>query len=415
MIKKIFVAVLFLCAFPSIIFASNATGAKIGDMYYDNLRDAIENAEENQTIKLLSNTQLEKGIVLTKNITIDLNGNTITSPTAVFEIQKGYLTLTGKGVIRETEPNYGVIRVIGSEIPTNEKYSAVKVGKDVTLEGWAGIFVSHKNKKSYDTYVYLEGTINATSDTQGNRGIGVYVNGSIQDKNNEPVINIMDGANIYSNGFGLYIGGYSNVYINKANITANFGGIAIKAGSLHIDGATITCTGKDETPTEGNGNGINESGTTIQIESNKGYAGDIKLNIKDGKFTSKNSNVIYEYVSNGSSTTVKNINISGGTFVSETDKNIFLLSDSFKNKHSKFIGGGKYTSNINEYLLSGYSTSLHNGYYVVTSSTMKTVFLETNDNPTNKIISLLITLVILTIISLLAYINRNKILKFVKR
>ena len=186
----------------------------IKDMYYDNLSDAITAAKENETIKLLSNAALEKGIVLTKNIKIDLNGNTITSPTAVFEVQKGLLTLTGKGFIRETEPNYGVIRVIGSETPTDEKYSIVKVGKDVTLEGWTGIFVSHKDKKSYGVNVYLEGTINAVSDIQKNKGIGIYVNGSIQDKNNEPTINILDGATINSNGFGLYIGGYANVFIN---------------------------------------------------------------------------------------------------------------------------------------------------------------------------------------------------------
>ena len=414
--KKILLFVILnLLLFPKIILASNTTGAKIGNMYYDNLSDAIEAAKENETIKLLSNASLEKGIILTKNLTIDLNGNTITSPTSVFEVQKGILTLTGKGVIKETAPNYGVIRVIGSETTTNEKYSAVSVGKDVTLEGWAGIFVSHKNKKSFGVKVDLEGTINAVSDTQGNKGIGVYVNGSIQDKNNEPVINIMDGANINSNGFGLYIGGYSRVFINKANITGNFGGIAIKAGSLDIDGAIVTCTGKDETPTESNGDGINESGTTIQIESNKGYAGDIKLNIKDGKFISKNSNVIYEYVSSGSQTTVDNINISGGTFISEANKNIFLLSDSFKNKHPKFITGGEYSSNINDYLLSGYQITLDDNYYIVTSSTMKSVFLETNSTTTSKVASLMITFVILIILSLITYFNRNKILNFIKK
>lgn len=414
MIKKFILVVVVIFMFPNDILASNNVGAKIGNMYYDNLSDAISAAKENETIKLLSNAPLEKGIILTKNIKIDLNGNTITSPTAVFEVQKGLLTLTGKGFIRETEPNYGVIRVIGSEKPTDEKYSIVKVGKNVTLEGWTGIFVSHKDKKSYGVNVYLEGKVNAVSDIQKNKGIGIYVNGSIQDKNNEPTINILDGATINSNGFGLYIGGYANVFINKASITGTFGGIAIKAGTLDINGATITCTGKDETPTESNGDGINESGTSIQIESNKGYAGDIELNIKDGKFISKNSNVIYEYVSNGSNTQVKNINISNGTFVSEANKNIFLLSDSFKSTHPRFISGGKYTSNINDYLLSGYETTLDNNYYVVTSNTMKSVFFET-DSTASKITSLIITTVILTILSIIAYINRDKIIKFVKK
>ena len=322
--------------------------------------------------------------------------------------------LTGKGTIKETEPNYGVIRVIGSETPTNETYSSVKVGKDVTLEGWAGIFVSHKNKKSFGVKVDLEGTINAISDTSGGVGIGVYINGSIQDKKDEPVINILDGAKINSNGVGVYVGGYSNVLIKKSNITGVENGLGIKAGNIEIDGATITCTGEDYTPTEGYSNGILKSGTAIQIESNTGYAGNIKLNIKKGNFISENSNVLYEYIGGGTNTQVNSINVSGGTFNSKKNKNVFLLSEPFKTSHPKFVSGGKYTSNVNEYLLSGYQTTLDNNFYVVTSSTMKTVFSETNNNISNKIIPLMITFVIIIVLTILTYFNKNKILKFLK-
>ena len=414
MIKKILILIITILLLPNNIYASSNTGARIGNNYYDSLSDAINEAKENETIKLLSNAPLEKGIILTKSITIDLNGNTITSPTAVFEVQKGTLTIKGKGLIKETEPNYGVIRVIGNETPTNEVYSAIKVGKDVTLEGWAGIFVSHKNKKSFNVQVDFEGKINAVSDTAGGTGIGIYINGSIQDKSNEPVINILDGADISSDGVGVYIGGYSNVNIKKTTITGIENGLGIKAGNITIDGATITCTGKDYTPTEGYNDGILKSGTTIQIESNKGYAGNIKLDIKEGKFISKDSNVLYEYIGGGNKTQVENIKISGGTFISEKNKDVFLLSDSFISTHPKFISGGKYTSNVNKYLLSGYQTTLDNNYYIVTSNTMKSVFKETTNSRFNPI-TLIITVVIILILSIVAYINRNKIIKLIKK
>lgn len=414
MIKKILILIITILLLPNNIYASSNTGARIGNNYYDSLSDAINEAKENETIKLLSNAPLEKGIILTKSITIDLNGNTITSPTAVFEVQKGTLTIKGKGLIKETEPNYGVIRVIGNETPTNEVYSAIKVGKDVTLEGWAGIFVSHKNKKSFNVQVDFEGKINAVSDTAGGTGIGIYINGSIQDKSNEPVINILDGADISSDGVGVYIGGYSNVNIKKTTITGIENGLGIKAGNITIDGATITCTGKDYTPTEGYNDGILKSGTTIQIESNKGYAGNIKLDIKEGKFISKDSNVLYEYIGGGNKTQVENIKISGGTFISEKNKDVFLLSDSFISTHPKFISGGKYTSNVNKYLLSGYQTTLDNNYYIVTSNTMKSVFKETTNSRFNPI-TLIITIVIILILSIVAYINRNKIIKLIKK
>ena len=414
MIKKILILIITILLLPNNIYASSNTGARIGNNYYDSLSDALNEAKENETIKLLSNAPLEKGIILTKSITIDLNGNTITSPTAVFEVQKGTLTIKGKGLIKETEPNYGVIRVIGNETPTNKVYSAIKVGKDVTLEGWAGIFVSHKNKKSFNVQVDFEGKINAVSDTAGGTGIGIYINGSIQDKSNEPVINILDGGDISSDGVGVYIGGYSNVNIKKATITGIENGLGIKAGNITIDGATLTCTGKDYTPTEGYNDGILKSGTTIQIESNKGYAGNIKLDIKEGKFISKDSNVLYEYIGGGNKTQVENIKISGGTFISEKNKDVFLLSDSFISTHPKFISGGKCTSNVNKYLLSGYQTILDNNYYIVTSNTMKSVFKETTNSRFNPI-TLIITIVIILILSIIAYINRNKIIKLIKK
>jgi len=415
MIKKILLVVLLIITYPLTTIASSSIGAKVGNEYYDNLSDAIDASKPNETIKLLSNANLEKGIVLTKNINIDLNGNTITSPTAVFEVQRGHLTLTGKGKIKETEPNYGVIRVIGSETPTNETFSAVSVGEDITLEGWAGIFISHKNKKSHNVKVSLKGTINAVSDTSGGVGIGVYVNGSIQDKNNPPTIHILDGAKITSNGDGLYIGGYSNVIIKKANILGEENGIGIKAGNIEIDGATIICTGKDFTPTEGYNNGILKSGTTFQIESNTGYAGNIKLDIKDGKFTSKNSNVLYEHIGSGTKTQVDSIKISNGTFISEAKKNVFLLSDSFKSTHPRFIRGGKYTSNPKEYLLAGYTSNLENDYYEVSKTIMKTVFNETSNNSSNKVITVIITLVILIGLITLIFKNRNNIMITIKK
>ena len=92
-----------------------------------------------------------------------------------------------------------------------------------------------------------------------------------------------------------------------------------------------------------------------------------------------------------------------------------MLSDSFKNKHSKFINGGKFTSDIKEYLSPGYQTTLNDNNYVVTSSTMKSVFLEKNSTTSSKAASLIITFVILITLSLITYLNRNKILEFIKR
>ena len=131
MIKRLALLMAVL-VFPNVVLASNNTGAKIGNMYYDNLSDAIEAAKENATIKLLSNAPLEKGIILTKSITIDLNGNTITSPTAVFEVQKGILTIKGKGLMLGKMDNDNEELSIKGEVSAMEY---VNVNKDKTTGG----------------------------------------------------------------------------------------------------------------------------------------------------------------------------------------------------------------------------------------------------------------------------------------
>ena len=409
MIKKFLCYLLiFLGIIPVFVNASENYEAKVDDNYYMSLEEAIANATSGDTIVLTSNEILEETLLINKIVNIDLNGKSISAPSKVFQVEGGTLNLIGEGTIKETEPNYGAIMVIGSTDPSNSSYSVVNVGKNVKLEGWSGIFITHNNKKSYGVEINLSGKINAIDDTSGGSGAGVYVNGTIQDQNNHPVVNILDGAKITSSGNGLYIAGYSTFNIGKAYISGKESAIGIKSGTLNINGATIICTGEDTTPTEGYNNGIKSSGTAIQIESNNGYAGDIKLNINSGTITSKHSNVIYEYIGKGSDSQVESISISGGNFRSEDNKEVFSLSNSLKEKHPKFISGGKYSSNPNQYLKADYTTTLDNDLYTVVKSTMKEIFFNNKDS-NNNTLKIIITLVIVATLGIIIYLNRTKL------
>lgn len=414
--KIIFIFLLFFIITPIFVNASISSLVKVGGKYYDTLEEAIANASSTDTITLISDVKLDDTLNINKTVNINLNGNDITSKEKVFLIQGGVLNLSGKGTIKELEPNYGAIMVIGSDNQNDDDYSIVNVGKDVTLEGWSGIFITHEDSKSYGVVVNLDGKINAVDDTSGGEGVGVYVNGNIKHQNNSPVINIKDDAYIESTGNGLYIAGYTTVNIGKSYISGVESGIGIKAGKLNIDGATVIGSGEDKTPTEGYNNGIKASGTSIQIESNDGYAGNIELNIKSGNFKSKNSNIIYEYIGRGNNSLVKNINISGGSFISEAKKDVFRLSNEMKSSHNSFITGGEYSSNPNEYLEVGYTSSLDNSLYKVTKSTMKSVSLDNSDvnSKSNSLIKWLIIIIVLTISGILVYLNRKKVLKFLK-
>lgn len=411
MIKKFIFSILLLI--PIVTFASDNEGIYVGNKAYNSLEEAIKNASSTDIIELYSDIKLDNKLAINKVVNIDLNGNDITAPSTVFLVQGGTLNVTGKGTIKETNPYNGAIRVIGKSSDTDELYSAVNIEEDVTLEGWSGIFITHTSNKSHGVYVNLAGNINAVDDTSGANGAGIYVNGSIKHVETSPVINIKDNAKITSTGSGFYIAGYATFNIGEAYIEGKHSGIGIKSGKLNIDGATVVCNGKDTTPTDGYNNGMNSSGTAIQIESNSGYAGDIVLNISRGNIKSKNSSVIYEYIGKGNTTNVKSISISGGTFTSDADKNVFLLSNSFKNTHSSFISGGKFSSNPDDYLKAGYTSHLDNNYYDVSKSAMAVfgVHSSTNSNVTN-VIWLCISLIV---VGAIAFLYRNQITRFFRK
>lgn len=394
--------------------ASANVKARIGDIFYDTLEEAINAASSTDTINLTTDVNLDNTLEINKTVNINLNNRTISADEKVFLVEGGSLNLTGNGKIMETKPNYGAIMVIGSNDPSKKNYSTVSIGSGITLEGWSGIFITHNNKKSYGVLVNMNGDINAVDDTSGGPGAGVYVNGNIKDNENSPIINLSNTVNITSTGNGIYSAGYATYNINGAYISGDESALGIKSGVFNIIDGTLIGTGLDKTPTSGNNNGINASGTAIQIESNKGYKGDIELYIKDGDIKSKNSYVIYEYVVNNTQTKVKNIDITGGTFISEKDKDVISVSDSFKTNHPNFISGGSYSSNPTNYLKSGYSTSLNDkSLYEVTKSTIS-VFGNKNENRNNSIpIFPIIGSIIVLGITL--YLSRKKIFNFISK
>jgi len=305
--------------------------------------------------------------------------------------------------------------VVGSNSSKDNKYSVVNIDEEVTLEGWSGIFITHENSKSYGVEVNFAGKINSVNDTNGGTGIGIYVNGKIKDQEKHPVVNIKDGARIKSTGNGLYIAGYSTFNIGDAYIEGEESGIGIKSGILNIDGATVVSNGEDKTPTEGYNNGIKASGTAIQIESNNGYAGKVQLNISNGNFKSKNSHVIYEYIGKGNNSLIYSMSFSNGTFISESNKDVFSFSQSFKDIHSGFISGGKYSSNPSKYLKSGYDVVNEGGIYSVTKNTLKKVSSINSDSNKSSFITSLIWIFILVILGIIIYFNRNRILSIFKK
>ena len=411
MLRK-FIFSIVLCFICINVNASSLVAARIGNEYYDSFIEAFNAAGPNDTITLARDIRLTETLNVNKTVNINLNNHVIEAKEKVFMVQGGSLNITGKGTIRELEPYYGAIVIKGSTDPSNRDYSTINVSKDVTLEGWSGIFIDHDNKKSYGVLVNMDGDIKAVSDVEGGPGAGIYVNGYIQDKNNSPVINLGENVKITSTGNGIYSPGYATYNINGAYIEGVESGLGIKSGVFNIFDGTIKGTGEDKTPTSGNNNGINASGVAIQLESNPSYKGEIELKIKNGIIESENTYVIYEYVVNNSPTQVKNIDITGGVYRTNSNKDVFSMSDSFNSTHNSFISGGTFSSNPSNYLKSGYTTSKNsNNMYEVISSTIS-VFAHNNEKGGSNIF-IWITLIIL--ITFMISINRKSIINLINK
>lgn len=327
---------------------------------------AFKTAESGDVVKLIDNITytLPERVLVSTDVTLNMNNHNIDFDGASvrsFTVQGGSLNIIGKGTI--SHPEHNALNVRGTTDKTKVNYSTLKVGKDVTVNGLYGIavFYDPENKKlGYGVNVEFAGKIEKS--TEG----GITINGTLQNAEGAPVINILDGAVINSEKAGLYAAGNGTWNIGKANITGKELAFGIKSGKVIINGGTFTCTGESKMPTEGYSNGINASGAAIQLESNKDYYGNIELIIKDGTFTSKNAVSIYEYLAkNIKKTNVNKIEILGGKFVSARGNNNFLLSEELDYKGAIAVSGGTFSANPVSYLKPAHKVTFSEEKYVV--------------------------------------------------
>ena len=279
--KKVLATILALVMALSLCSVSWAT-ASASVNSADALKTAVESSGE---ITLGEDIEISETISVSKSVTINLNGKTITGKNGeagrrVFNVVAGgSLTLTGSGTITtagnndETFPdNSSVIRV---GVNTEGAACGLVVGKDVKIIAPAsyGIAVFGKNTKQT---LEVSGTVTAkeASAISGNGGAGYT----------ETEITINDGATIISeNNVAVYHPQAGTLTVKAANITGS-GGIEIKSGraNVNVAGAYIEATGSvDHT---GNNDGTSSRGYAIAVVENPGYKGAPSAVIQNGEF-----------------------------------------------------------------------------------------------------------------------------------
>ncbi|WP_412111982.1 S-layer homology domain-containing protein [Evtepia sp.] len=299
------------------------TEATVGNVAYDSLATAIDDAEAGETVTLLKDVNVANTIDINKDLTIDLNGKMITgvfgdAGRRVFYVQKGILTLTGEGTVTTAARNdnsfannSSVIRVGNGSSWTEAgtDTAGLVVGADVTVLAPASYGIGAFGSATEET-VTIYGKVLAT-------GSASAVSGNGLDTLTGTTINIEDGAEISAkNAVAIYHPQVGTMTIGAASITGT-GGIEAKAGSttVTVDGATITATG--EVDHTANSDGTSTDGYAIAAVENDDYAGNATIRIENGHFIGPVAVLTDNLVVESKDATIE---ISGGNFSEPVNK-----------------------------------------------------------------------------------------------
>ena len=323
--------------------------AQVGDTRYDTLAAAvaaIKSSNQAGTIELLRNVSERLWIRNNEDVTLNLNGYTLSSEYQTANVRHGKLTVNGPGTIKEDEPYFGALLIKGSTNQNDTDYAVATINKGVTLEGWAAVFIDQfdsttNNKgKAYGITVNLNGAVlNGKKDTDNQFSSCVYVNGNITDATNAPTIKL-DSTTITSEGHGMYLAGYTNTTVTNSSIIGSQTGIEIRAGKLNVNNTTVTGNGDFSCTPNDNGSTTNGVGVAIAQHTTKLPT---EVTISGGTISGKYA--VYESnPQNNDSTSIGNVKLSitDGKFNGST-------AAVYSQDVTKFITGGLFTTDPTAY------------------------------------------------------------------
>lgn len=294
--------------------AVSATGneAKIVDTEYPTLAAAVEAAGENDTITLLTDV-VSGTIIINKPLIINLGGHNLSSNgTYILDIYSDLTLQNGSVSVTGLETGSGIwINGKGSLKVTSDVTMSVTDSVEDTNSGMI-TFYSDCNGAKLD----FDGTITGE--------MGISVNGNIVGEKSV-IVNIGNNAKIDVEETALYLAGNSATTIGTAQITGGTG-IEIRAGSLTVDGATITATMPfEEVPNSG---GTTISGAAVAVSQHTTNQ-PISVTIDGGSFTG--AKAIYEAdLQDATGSDDVAIDVAGGNYNGEVASV----------NHTKFVSGG---------------------------------------------------------------------------
>ena len=350
--KKIVLTIMLgvLVLLPSAVYALTEVKTE------EELKSAVKTDGE---IVLMDNITLSSGVTINGNdVVLNMNNNNITfEGSNYFFLVKGKLEITGSGVIESMSASGASTIYVGTSTDISAKdYSTLTVGKDVTINTTQWGVTIWGDPKGYGATVNFNGKINATGD-----GGAITITGNLKNDGkleNVPIINIGKTAVVKTTTDAVLYAAGIGVWNINGGVFEGKSAIGIKTGKLVINDGTFTATGENKTG-ELYGNGIISTGSSIQIENNKGYAGNMEIVINGGTFNSNKGLSIYHYPpTDNQENALKSLVINGGNFNAK-----FELLDN----DNVTIEYGKFANEIIGYLKNGYVQSKTDEVYSVSN------------------------------------------------
>ena len=289
--------------------------AQIGETKYPTIEAALAAAKENDTITLLKNVSPKTTVEISKSVTLDLGGFTVTGPKV--EVKSGQSKWPEYIALKITD---GTVTIKNGTVSGRVNvYDAANmtIEKDVTIKNKC-----YNSSSGYGIVVWGDGTygqvgcktpilnIYGKINMAGNKGVAISTNGTDKSK---PIINVYDGAEITS-------AKCSGIYLPSGALTVSGGtitgatGIYFKSTDMTISGGKIIGNGA-MADYKFNGNGANATGDALVIDNCNYPNGIGKVEVTGGNFASMKAKAVGSYAGNGQTEPLVGF-VTGGTFSS---------------------------------------------------------------------------------------------------
>lgn len=283
------------------IYAANAT----------ELANAISNSNVTN-ITLSTNVTLTTTLNVARDVTINLNGKTITSNTSVFTITDGNITVDN-----------GTINAYGDVFYVN----ATATGADVTLTLGTNFVATSQ----HDCCVYLKGAgaklVTAATLTSYGNYATIQGNGNLDNKVES--ITVTGGSISHPTDLAIYAPQTGAINITAGTITGTTA-IYVKSGTLNITGGTLVATA-EYTGYVYNGDGTSFAGDALIIDACGYPGGNPVVTITGGTFTTTDTDGhgigYYAYAGNTATITAEGYDIYSTTCVANLDDFTAAIAD----------------------------------------------------------------------------------------